>query len=92
MLAGVEAALRAAYAFEARELRRAGVPLGGRSRSRTPSRACSRVDVDRLYTGATAGLADRLLAQQPAVGAGRHGDPGRACSCSTRRRSTGWRR
>jgi len=27
------------------------------------------VDVDRLYTGTTAGRSDRLLAQQPAVGA-----------------------
>jgi hypothetical protein len=28
------------------------------------------VDVDRLYTGTTVGLTERLLAQQPAVGAG----------------------
>ena len=88
----VEAALRAAYSFDARGFGAAGAPLGGRSRSRTRCRASLAVDLDRLYTGTTPGLADRLLAQQPAVGAGGTRDRRPACSCSTRRRSTGWRR
>jgi hypothetical protein len=69
VLAGVEAALRAACAFEARGF---AEPV---HRSEVIAVAHSvagvlAVDVDRLYTGASPGLADRLLAQQPAVGAG----------------------
>jgi len=69
VLAGVESALRYAYAFEARGF---GEPA---YRSEVMSVAHSvagvlAVDVDRLYAGATPGVADRLLAQQPAVGAG----------------------
>ena len=73
VLAGVEAALRAAYSLRRARLRRAGLPLGGRSRSRT--RVAGRGRGRRrpaLHRRDAVGLADRLLAQQPAVGAGRH--------------------
>ena len=61
-----------------------GRALGRRASSPSTSTGCT--------PGATPGLADRLLAQQPAVGAGGTRDRSRACSCSTRRTaSTGWR-
>lgn len=69
VLVGVETALRAAYSFDARDLTEPvflsdivavahGVP------------GVLAVDVDRLYAGATPGIAPRLLAQRPAVGVG----------------------
>jgi hypothetical protein len=69
VLAQVETALRAAYSFDARSF---ALPV---YRSEVVAVAHSvpgvlAVDVDRLYTGQAPGLADRLLAQQPAVGGG----------------------
>ena len=63
MLAAVEAALRGAYSFDARAF---DEPV---FRSEIVAIAHSvagvlGVDVDRLYKGTTAGLADRLLAQR----------------------------
>ena len=70
---------------------RCSAPRSSRSRTRSP--ASLAVDLDRLYvTGTPPGLADRLLAQQPAVEPGRRRDPGRRARPRPRRRSTGWRR
>ncbi|MEO5577195.1 MAG: baseplate J/gp47 family protein [Gaiellaceae bacterium] len=69
VLTGVEGALRAAYSFEAR----GSVEPVFRSEVTAAAhtvRGVLAVDIDRLYAGATPGLAERLLAQQPAVGAG----------------------
>jgi hypothetical protein len=69
VLAGVENALRDAYAFGAR----AFVQPVYRSEVVATVHGVAGVvatDVDRLYKGTTAGLAERLLAQQPSVGAG----------------------
>jgi predicted phage baseplate assembly protein len=69
VLAAVEAALRAAYSFDARSF----VDPVFLSQIDAYSHAVAgvlAVDVDRLYEGSTPGLADRLLAQQPAVGPG----------------------
>jgi hypothetical protein len=67
VLAGVEAALRAAYSFEARGFAQ---PV---HRSEVIAvvhgvAGVVAVDVDRLYSGAAPGLADRLVAKRPAVG------------------------
>jgi hypothetical protein len=69
VLAAVEEALRAAYAFDAREL---GEPV---DRSEVVAAAHGvagvlGVDVDRLYKGTAATLADRLLAAQASVSPG----------------------
>ena len=69
VLGAVEAALRAAWSFDAR----AFVEPVHRSAVVAAAHAVAgvvAVDVDRLYTGGTPGLADRLLAQAPAVGPG----------------------
>jgi predicted phage baseplate assembly protein len=69
VLAGVEAALRSAYAFEARDF---GQPVfhSGIDAVAHSVAGVLAVDVDRLYiTGTTAGIAERLLAQRAAVGA-----------------------
>ena len=69
VLSAVESALRSAYAFDAREFTdpvfRSGIVATVHSVTGVLA-----VDVDRLYTGATPALADRLLAQRPAVGPG----------------------
>jgi hypothetical protein len=66
-LAEVEAALRAAYCFESRAFTE---PVYGSGIARVAHTAAGvlAVDVDRLYTGSTPGLAERLLAQTSAVG------------------------
>jgi hypothetical protein len=69
VLAGVESALRAAYSFDARDFV-APVFRSGIVATAHTVRGVVAVDVDRLYTGATPTLADRLPAQRPAVGAG----------------------
>jgi hypothetical protein len=69
VLAGVESALRAAYSFDARSFVDP-VFLSGVEAVAHGVAGVLAVDVDSLYTGATAGLSDRLLAQQPAVGPG----------------------
>jgi hypothetical protein len=69
VLAGVEAALRSAYSFDLRGFTGPVFRSGIVSAAHTVAGVLA-VDVDRLYTGTSAGLADRLLAQQPAVGAG----------------------
>ena len=69
VLAAVEAALRAAYAFDARAF---AEPVH-RSRVVAEAHAVAGVvaiDVDRLYSGATPGLAEQLGAPQPEVGPG----------------------
>ena len=69
VLSGVETALRAAYSFDLRDfvepVYRSGIDAVAHG---VPGVLA--VDVDRLYTGGTPALSDRLLAQQPAVGAG----------------------
>lgn len=68
VLSGVEAALRAAYSFDSRDF----VDPVYRSEIDAVAHGVPgvlAVDVDRLYEGGMAGLSDRLLAQQPAVGA-----------------------
>jgi hypothetical protein len=69
VLAGVEGALRAAYAFVARGFVEPVFLSAIEAVAHSVSGVLA-VDVDRLYAGATPGLADRLLAQQPAVGSG----------------------
>jgi predicted phage baseplate assembly protein len=69
VLSGVETALRAAYSFDVRDF----VAPVYRSEIDAVVHGVPgvlAVDVDRLYEGATPGLSDRLLAQQPAVGPG----------------------
>jgi uncharacterized phage protein gp47/JayE len=68
-LSAVEAALRAAYAFERRGF---GEPVFASEVVATVHTVTGVVaaDLDRLYAGAFPGLGDRLLAQQPAVGPG----------------------
>ena len=67
VMAGVESALRAAYAFDARGFGEPAYRSGVMSVAHSVAGVLA-VDVDRLYAGSTAGVADRLLAQQPAVG------------------------
>ena len=69
VLAGVEAALRAAYAFDARGFGEPAFRSEVMAVAHTVAGVLA-VDVDRLYLGATPSLADRLLAQQAAVGPG----------------------
>ena len=69
VLAEVEAALRRAFSFDARSLTEPVYRSGVISVAHAVAGVLA-VDIDALYAGATAGLADRLLAQQPAVGAG----------------------
>jgi hypothetical protein len=68
VLAGVEAALRSAYSFDARDFTDPVYRSGIVAVAHTVAGVLA-VDVDRLYTGSTPTLADRLLAQLPAVGA-----------------------
>jgi hypothetical protein len=71
VLAEVEAALRAAYSFDARGF----MDPVYRSEVTAAAHAVAgvlAVDVDRLYAGSAPGIADRLLPKQPAV------DPGGA--------------
>jgi hypothetical protein len=69
VLAGVESALRAAYSFDARAL---GEPVFASEIVAVAHTVAGvlGIDLDLLYKGTVAGLADRLLAQLPAVGAG----------------------
>jgi hypothetical protein len=69
VLARVEAALRSAFSFDLRAFTEPVFLSGIVSTAHTVAGVLA-VDVDRLYTGTSGGLADRLLAQQPAVGAG----------------------
>jgi hypothetical protein len=69
VLGGVEAALRAAYSFDARTFVEP-VFLSEIDAAAHAVAGVLAVDVDRLYTGSTPSRSDRLLAQQPAVGAG----------------------
>ena len=66
VLSGVEAALRAAYAFEARGFVEPVFLSEVVAAAHTVAGVLA-VDVDFLYTGATASLSDRLLAQRPDV-------------------------
>jgi hypothetical protein len=69
VLAGVEAALRTAFAFDARSFTdpvyRSGVIAVVHG-----VKGVVGADIDALYAGATSSIADRLLAQQPTVGGG----------------------
>jgi uncharacterized phage protein gp47/JayE len=67
VLSNVEAALRLAYSFDARDF---GEPVyhSGIDAAAHAVPGVLAVDVDRLYTGTSAGLSERLLAQQAAVG------------------------
>lgn len=69
VLAGVESALRAAYSFDVRAL---GEPVFASDVVAVAHTVAGvlGVDLDLLYKGSATGLADRLLAQQPAVGPG----------------------
>jgi predicted phage baseplate assembly protein len=69
VLHGVEAALRAAYVFAARDFV-APVFVSAIESVAHSVRGVLAVDVDRLYAGSPPGLANRLLAQRPAVGPG----------------------
>lgn len=70
VLAGVEAALRAAYSFDARGLTEPVFASDLVAVAHTVDGVLG-VDLDLLYaTGTTSGPADRLLAQLPAVGPG----------------------
>ena len=68
VLAGVETALRDAYSFDVRNFVDP-VYLSEIDAAAHGVAGVLAVDVDRLYTGSTASLSDRLLAQQPSVGA-----------------------
>ena len=66
VLAGVEAALRSAYSFEARDL----IEPVFRSELVAVAHGVAgvlAVDIDHLYTGPTATLVERVLAQRPVV-------------------------
>ena len=69
VLTGVEAALRTAYSFDSRGFTEPVFRSEVIGVAHTVPGVLA-VDVDRLYVGATHDLADRLLAQTPAVGAG----------------------
>jgi hypothetical protein len=66
VLAGVEAALRSAFAFAAREFTQPVFASHAIAVVHTVPGVVA-ADLDRLYTGATPSLADRLLPQQPGV-------------------------
>jgi predicted phage baseplate assembly protein len=68
VLAGVEGALRAAFSFDARDFVQP-VYLSEVDAVAHTVPGVLAVDVDRLYKGSAPGLADRLLAQEPAVDA-----------------------
>ena len=67
VIAKVEAALRTAFAFDARSFTDPVYHSGVTAVVHTVA-GVQAVDIDALYMGATSDLADRLLAQQPAVG------------------------
>jgi hypothetical protein len=69
VLAAVERALRTTFAFDVRSFTVPVYRSGVVSIVHTVAGVLA-VDINLLYTGSTATLADRLLAQQPAVGAG----------------------
>jgi predicted phage baseplate assembly protein len=69
VLAGVDAALRETNSFEARGLTEPVFRSELVAAAHTVPGVLA-VDVDLLYTGTAPGLADRLLAQRPAVGPG----------------------
>jgi hypothetical protein len=69
VLSAVESALRTAYSFDARDFTDPVFRSGIVATAHTVAGVLA-VDVDRLYTGATPALADRLLAQLPSVGPG----------------------
>lgn len=69
VLVEVDTALRAAYSFDARGFVEPVFRSEVVAVAHTVAGVLA-VDVERLYTGTTAGLAERLLAQQPAVGPG----------------------
>jgi hypothetical protein len=69
VLAGVETALRDAYSFDVRNFVDP-VYLSEIDAAAHGVAGVLAVDVDRLYASSTASLSDRLLAQQPSVGAG----------------------
>jgi predicted phage baseplate assembly protein len=69
VLAAVETALRAAYAFAARDFVEP-VFLSAIEATVHTVPGVLAVDVDLLYTGSAASRSERLLAQQPAVAAG----------------------
>jgi len=69
VLAAVERALRTAFAFDVRSFADAVHRSEVTSIVHTVAGVLA-VDIDLLYAGATPALADRLLAQQPAVGSG----------------------
>jgi hypothetical protein len=68
VLAGVEAALRAAFSFDARDFVRPVFLSEVDAVAHTVAGVLA-VDVDRLYTGPAPGLSDRLLARRAAVDA-----------------------
>ena len=69
VLAGVEAALRTAFAFDARSFTDPVYRSGVINVIHAVSGVLA-ADIDALYAGSTSNLANRLLAQQPAVGGG----------------------
>lgn len=66
VLAGVQTLLRGAYSFEVREFCDP-VYLSQIDATAQAVPGVLAIDVNRLYTGSTPSLADRLLAQQPAA-------------------------
>jgi hypothetical protein len=74
VLAAVEAALRAAFSFDARDFVQP-VFLSELDAVAHTVPGVLAIDVDRLYVGSTPGLSDRLLAQQAAVDAGGNAIP-----------------
>jgi predicted phage baseplate assembly protein len=69
VLAEVEAELRGAYSFDVRGFAEPVYRSGVMAAAHAVAGVLA-VDVDRLYVGNAPGLADRLLAEQPAVGPG----------------------
>ena len=92
VLSSVEAALRSAYAFEAREF---GQPVFHSEIDAVCHSVAGvlAVDVDRLYvTGTAAGVTERLLAQRAAVGANGTADSSRRPRARLGAVSTRWSR
>ena len=89
VLAGVEAALRAAYAFDARSFCDPVYLSQIDSRAQAVPGVLA-VDVNRLYTGTTPSLSERLLAQRPRPPPTAARSPPE-CSCSTPPPSIGCR-
>jgi uncharacterized phage protein gp47/JayE len=69
VIAKVEAALRTAFAFDARSFTDPVYRSGVTAVVHTVAGVLA-VDIDALYMGTTSSIAERLLAQQPAVGGG----------------------